>query len=205
MAGYSLKRICNETQWRKNVYLTMSYIEGGLSNLRNSYMSLIRRAIDAGLGVVMPNFHTRQTIDLKHYNSGETNFTYLFDYRQIKAVFAEHCPQLDFRDTTEGSKTVMTVDTGWTKKFFRGQYRSVINNLLGKEEIGLTLIRDTNPFFGWLFSSEVSVDQVFYNAVQYRKDIRSLAKPILASIHSKFIGFHLRVEKDQWCINPMNC
>jgi hypothetical protein len=199
----TLEQACGETVWLTNTYLNCTEIAGGTINVRNSVMTCIRWAIDAGMGMILPRIRRRSkpNVWLDEYES----FSYLFDAQHMKQTLQTKCPKFvviddDTQLPTIGNRLV-TEFTEW-KPYIRTTYRDHTEDFINQKskpynrQEGSTVLVEGNPLWGWHFYREPNVRRDILEAVQFNSKLLYLSKRIVANLKDKFIGIHLRVEVD---------
>jgi hypothetical protein len=198
---YSLKSLCDDTVWHQDVYLNCTDLAGGTFNIQNSIVTCLRWAIDAGIGMIMPKIATRVKDDPSKFRDSWMPYTYLFDENNLRERLSKECPQLILKETNYEPATRVFAEVISYKQYTRGTYRSHVSDLLTFNGIdgvnGSIVVVEANPLLGWLFNKERRLIHIsLLDTVRFNPDISSLAKPIVAKLPEKFIGFHLRAEKD---------
>lgn len=94
---------CAQTEWLDDLgvgtmYLQCEGIYLGLTSVISQVKSCLKMAIEAGLGVILPNIPLRDAYNLLNYNQGnpaaDRPFGDWFDVAHLRLVMAQACPQL---------------------------------------------------------------------------------------------------------------
>lgn len=196
-----LKSLCENTFWKKNLYLNCTNISGGLVNVRNSVVSCLRWAIDAGAGLVLPLIGSRAKDNPSEFFVTWENLDYLFDLPNMLNKLEQACPQLVIEETFLKVEYQLTpVPTKWFQ-YFSGEYLKRVEDQLILEQYSKinfpTAFIEDNPLFGWnLFKEKPRIHEELFEIVQFNHDYREIAGLVLRNMPSVFIGLHLRAEKD---------
>lgn len=213
----TLKSVCAATKWQKNVYLNCTNVKQmmgwprytvnpqGAMNLRNSMLTCLRWAIDAGVGLVMPRIAVRATDDIIWFDHWD-NYNFLFDENSLRTVIADECPQLKLYDPYLDVSIKVNSTAGGFTHYSPGKFRehidSVVKNAPNYTNETSIVIWENEPLFGWnSFLEGKNIHQTLFKAVNFRKDILDLSEKIIDLLPPKFIGFHLRNERDTGAYN----
>jgi hypothetical protein len=210
----SLKSLCKNTIWQENLYINCTNIihdkihledhgrNWGTVNIRNTIVTCLRWAIDAGMGFVMPRIATRSDYDLIFF-PGYANYAFMFDEDHLRKSLQEQCPQLKIMATYEKANAYIQAPILEEHSCYNySSYRKHISKLLAKHGIAsysssTIVIRENNPLFGWAFYQDgKNIHNSLLTAVRFRSDITEFAKDVLTIIPDRFIGLHLRAEPD---------
>jgi hypothetical protein len=199
----SLSELCNRTVWHKDIYLNCTRLAGGCFNIKSSIMTCIRWAIDSGVGMILPLIGTRAKTNPTSWHESEEGVSYLFDQDHMNEVLRDECPQLVIKDTFEKIDRKVYAEFEVWATYTMGKYKSHVDELIKANRVDLTYnnnplaIVEDNPLLGWEFYKETSIYLTLYDATRFSPYLRSLTVSLLAQFPSRFIGFHLRAEKDQ--------
>jgi hypothetical protein len=198
---FSLRNLCDATVWQPKLYLNCTNLAGGTFNVRNSIITCLRWAIDAGMTVLMPRIATRGRDSATHWYDSWENMTYLFDDHHMIQTLQEECPQLVIKETNYPITNKLVAEIINWKQYTQGAYRSHVYDLLAFNNVDInlqsTVIVEDNPLWGWDFTKERDkVHKTLMNTVQFSPHLIALASPIVVLLPVKFVGLHLRVEPD---------
>lgn len=102
----ALTRQCEGTEWISEMgigtmYLQCDGIYLGLTSVISQVKSCFKMAIEAGMGVILPNIPLRDANDLLNYNQGnhaaDRRFGDWFDVAHLRLVMEQTCPKLLIR------------------------------------------------------------------------------------------------------------
>lgn len=102
----ALTRQCEGTEWISDMGIGTMYLqcEGiylGLTSVISQVKSCFKMAIEAGMGVVLPNIPLRDANNLLNYNQGnhaaDRGFGDWFDVAHLRLVMEQACPKLAIR------------------------------------------------------------------------------------------------------------
>ncbi|KAI1134437.1 hypothetical protein F5Y05DRAFT_398825 [Hypoxylon sp. FL0543] len=97
--GWPLQRVCDEATWVRGLVYICDNNSGGIGNIRNYIQTCIRYGLEAGAtGLVMPRIRKRNETDLADLFTDYLPFSYMFDEKHFKDVFADNCPQVTIYD-----------------------------------------------------------------------------------------------------------
>lgn len=134
----ALTRQCAQTEWLSDaqgdggggiigtVYLQCDGIYLGLTSVISQVKSCFKMAIEAGVGVLLPNIPLRDEHNLLNYNqhnpAADRLFAEWFDVAHLRLVLAQTCPQLAIRTPDEDG--ALSVARTWpidehAARFFR--------------------------------------------------------------------------------------
>lgn len=198
---YSIKDVCKSVEWRKNIYIACGPLQAGTFNVHNSVISCFRRAIDAGIGIILPLIKLRDKQKPWNFSSNMT-FDFLFDTDYIKQRFAHDCPQLEIKDEYFTSDTVINLPVVWMHPINTGEMKARVDKRLWQADFdwsnyNTTVLYDGNSFCGWNFADNgANIHKEFYDIFRFNKTILQIAERIVAKLPSEFLGVHLRLEQD---------
>lgn len=99
-----LTRQCERTEWLSEggqlgtIYLQCEGIYLGLTSVISQVKSCFKMALEAGVGVILPNIPLRDADNLLNYNQGnpaaDRRFGDWFDVAHLRLVLRQACPQL---------------------------------------------------------------------------------------------------------------
>ena len=203
--SFTLRALCDQTFWQPNIYLNCTNVAGGTFNVLNSVVTCLRWAIDGGMGMLLPKFATRAKDNPSRWYDTWEDYSYLFDRVHLLKSMQEKCPQFIIKEAD------FVIDTVVENKFFvkwqpktTGMYRSHSYDLLHfntsidlPSNKSIAIVED-NPLWGWDFVKErKKIHQSLLNAVKFSPELLAIASTIIEKLpQGKFIGFHLRAEKD---------
>ncbi|RYE15023.1 MAG: hypothetical protein EOP34_04735 [Rickettsiales bacterium] len=213
---FNLSTLCNNTKWTPNLYLNCTNLYNlpgnppgtannqGTVNLRNSIITCLRWAIDAGAGFVIPRIAIRSTYDNFLFDEWR-NFTYLFDQEHLLEVMNQDCPQLKIVDYDFPYELRIATRPDLYQNFTEGMYRKRAFDLLAFKlydpNLNVTVIWDES-LFGWNFHGDSKpVHMSLIDAVQYNRTLRSIAAALADKLLYKHIAMHLRWESDMQVIS----
>lgn len=99
----ALTRQCENTAWISDLGLGTMYLECdgiylGLTSVISQVKSCFKMAIEAGVGVILPNIPLRDATNLLNYNQGnpaaDRRFGDWFDVAHLRLVMEQACPDL---------------------------------------------------------------------------------------------------------------
>jgi hypothetical protein len=206
----SLTSLCNKTTWVPNLYLNCSNImiwsditagDGlGLANVRNTIVTCLRWAIDAGMGFIMPKIAIRSKENPGLFPTWD-NIDFLFDEDNLRNLIKKECPQLIIYNTPDvrWNRRVDAVNNNERYFYETGKFRKHVFEIVNNNfpPYG-TVVFENKPLFGWYFYKDGrEIHQSLLNAVQFKTSLVALAKQIVKLIgKTNFAGVHLRVEPD---------
>ena len=212
----TLKSLCDSTTWHPNLYLNCTNIRNktinerstvdarGTVNLRNSMITCLRWAIDAGMGFVIPRIALRSE-EMPIIFDRWTDFEFLFDEGHLRRTMNNECPQMKIiKPDSKVDNVVISVSQPYYHYFY-GNYSKWTLNLLEENGISMsstrvneiTTIWEDQSLFGWDFKKElVDIEMKLRSAVVYNSFIYSLSSDLANLIKVDYLGLHLRVEED---------
>lgn len=176
----TLEPLCNafnSSIWNgQSVYLDCTGIWQGLANIRSSYISCIRNALDAHTHLIIPTYFPRSQVDLSAASKTPANMSTLFDEEKMVRILKTHCPkmkvvtQAEFKKLCEGENSNTTskrcqevkseprTGRGLTlDRWERGQplerYKKIIEKANFPPGQIIKMAQD-NPFFGYKFEDK---------------------------------------------------
>lgn len=100
--GSALAAKCAATEWVPGRWLSSEDSQGGIGNVRNIVLNMIRYSIEGGAGLVLPSLMLRAaTIDSNPdslHRGGRASLEFFFDVPWLREQLAEHCPQMQVVD-----------------------------------------------------------------------------------------------------------
>lgn len=99
----ALTKQCEQTEWIADMgvgtmYLQCDGIYLGLTSVISQVKSCFKMAVEAGMGVILPNIPLRDEYNLLNYNKGnpaaDRNFGDWFDVEHLRLVMEQACPKM---------------------------------------------------------------------------------------------------------------
>ncbi|KAI9740131.1 MAG: hypothetical protein M1818_004882 [Claussenomyces sp. TS43310] len=96
----AIHSICAEKEWNPGLVFTCDWSVGGVGNVRNSMLSCLRYAIEAGGAMVMPRIIVRSADNIADIRTDErADIGYMFDRQHFTESLRISCPELHLYDT----------------------------------------------------------------------------------------------------------
>lgn len=220
-----LKSLCEKTLWRPAVFLNCTItpeLESlqdfkissyGVSEIRNSFISCLRLAIDGGTNLILPHFGIKKDKKLTHFDHWE-ELDYLFNEVHFRSLISLECPQLRIYDATYDVETKIISDSNNSSKYIFQTYYNHVDKLLekskGYSESMPIVILENHAYLAWYFNQDSrKIRDILYKALPFNVNLTLSAETIRSNIPQAFIGIHLLKETDSNSItyetqtNPM--
>lgn len=117
----ALKAACARTEWKeenKGVYLECGGIQAGVTSIMSEVKVCFKMAIDAGVNMLLPSMHLRDSEDLSHFNlmndSAYMTYDRWFDQDHLLASMARACPKLEIKHPTFAGTESLPVANRWS-------------------------------------------------------------------------------------------
>ncbi|KAK5116306.1 hypothetical protein LTR85_009278 [Meristemomyces frigidus] len=122
---------CNRTEWHPNLVFNLDNANGGIGNVRGSFMDFLFYAIEAGASIILPGMASRSQTDLSNVWADRAPFDSMFDEEWFLWAMGQACPQMAVYKPEKGQKMAaalpgnylprsrrMDVDPGSSKKMY---------------------------------------------------------------------------------------
>lgn len=201
----AIQSVCRDIEWTPGLYVTCNWSVGGIGNIRNSMLSCIRYAIEAGGALVMPRIVVRSADDIAKIRTDETaDIDYMFDREHFRESLRLSCPQLDLYDALDDiperesaqeplellpesllehiPRTGIENPQEWRKAFYTWLEQYTTPDITNP-----VVIEFTRSYLQYNIHSDGSDFATnFGRILQFRKDIRTLAAIAVKELAAKY-------------------
>lgn len=206
--AHPIQLVCAEKEWTPGLVFTCNNPVGGLGNLRNSILTCVRFAIEAGASFVMPHIIVRNPNDIYEIRTGKRKpLSHMFDEATFVDSMREFCPQMTMYETVEDIPNYKTSyaplpllpedlpkpadqvpKTGLEHpEEWRGHFDAWIAQYVTVTEENPVIIDLQRSYLQYpVYYDGEDFVQAFGRMLQFRRDTRDIAGTVLYAMNQQF-------------------